>query len=70
MFRAGVNHLEIKLIVVRAELDEKVDDPVDGGVEVSAFVDFVNANDGLFIERKRFFQYVSRLRHAAFNRVD
>ena len=70
LFRAGINHLEIKLIVVRAELDEKVDDSVDGGVEVAAFVDFVNANDGLFIERKRFFQYVARLRHAAFHRVD
>ena len=43
---------------------------VDRLIYVSAFVDFVYADDGLFIERQRLFKYISRLRHAPFDRVD
>ena len=67
---AGVDDLEVDLIVVRAQLQKQLEHFVDDLFVIAAAVDLVDDDHGLFVEPERLFEHIAGLRHAPLDRVD
>ena len=68
---AGVNDREIELLIVRFQLDEKIEDQIEHLVRPRVFaVDLVDDDDRLGLVLERFAQNETRLRLRAIVRVD
>ena len=67
----GVEHREVERLVVRAELDEQVEDLVEHFVRAGVrAVDLVDDDDRAKLVLERLLEHEARLRHRPFGRVD
>ena len=71
LLRGRVDDREVELAIVRAELDEQIEDLVDDFVRaLLGAVDLVDHDDRLQPARQRLAEHEARLRHHALDRVD
>ena len=68
---AGVENGEIERLIIRAELDEQIEDFVQNLVGPGVWpIDFVDDDDRPQLVLERLFEHEPRLRHRAFGRID